>query len=158
MSRDYHDCEDEEFEFPVDQGSGPVQIQPVQSPEIVQNYKFERHFAQLETGIYSSTPVGPASDQCWLFTIEDNRITNNGRNVPKQSEVMRPRNCVKVASRTLELAQGGKPGKASWVICCRKDEDGKCLDCTAAVNLEVQVPDRNQPNPIKKSVIVSCIP
>ena len=157
MSREYHDCDEEEFGFPVDQDSEPIQRQPVQSPEIIQNYMFERHFVQLETGIYSSTPVGPASDQCWLFTIEDNRIFKVGNNIPTQSEQIKPGNCAKVTSRTLELAQGGKPGKASWVICCRKDEDGKCKDCTAAVNLQVQVLDGNKPNPIVKPVVLSCI-
>ncbi len=157
MSKKSNESSDE-LEFSFDQEIISLSDQPIAAPEIVQNYVFKRHFGQIEAEFSSSTPVGPAADQCWLFTIENNRITNNQKQVPRQSEKIQKGNCVKVTSRTLELAQGGKPGKASWVICCKKDDKNKCHDCTTAVNLQVQVPDLNKPNPIMKSVVISCIP
>ena len=92
----------------------------------------------------SGEPVGAAGDQCFKYVVEDANIDPSDdvgivptiKGVDANQELL---NCVYVQSASLEK------GKATLVVCCRKQESGKCTNCranfTIVVYRQVLIPD-----------------
>lgn len=78
-------------------------------------------------GSYAANPVGPAADQCFSYTLKDNKIDPDKNQ--SASILSAPAGCVHLSSAAIEK------GEAEFVICC--DKDPKCKDCTATVTLQV---------------------
>ncbi|MEQ8353975.1 MAG: hypothetical protein RH942_00445 [Kiloniellaceae bacterium] len=117
------------------------------APKIIQNYYFKDDLGAGDIAFASSEPVGPAGDQCYRFEIVNNAIdlTSNA------SITTKPGNCVFLSSAVIEK-ENGKPGKATFIICCEKETDGKCKDCATVVTLTVTTGGRN----VTKQVKVFC--
>jgi hypothetical protein len=83
-------------------------------------------------GAFAATPVGPASDQCHVFTLKDNKIDPAAANPQSATIQANPvAGCVFLSSGTIET------GEATFVVCCVKDTQGQCANCTATVTLQV---------------------
>ncbi len=121
----------------------------VASPKIIQNYTFRDQFAVADSAAASSEPVGPAADQCYRFEIINNAIDLTWN----ATITTNPNGCVFLSSAVIEK-ENGKKGKATFVICCEKKDDGKCKDCSTIVTLTVSKGRRS----ITKQVKVFCRP
>jgi hypothetical protein len=83
-------------------------------------------------GTSEATPVGPASDQCHVFTLKDNKVDPAAANPQSAAILANPAaGCVFLSSGTIEK------GEATFVVCCVKDTQGQCANCTATVTLQV---------------------
>src|SRR5207248_8416938 len=83
-------------------------------------------------GGFEASPVGPAADQCHVFTLKDTKIDPAAANPQSTTIQANPAaGCVFLSSGTIEK------GEATFVVCCTKDNTGKCTNCTATVTLQV---------------------
>jgi hypothetical protein len=83
--------------------------------------------------------VPPASEQCYRFVVEDEKIT--GRSDPYISGTG-ANDCVYLSSALVSK------GRVEFVVCCRKKKvEGRevCKECRADINLVV-VPDSTHPS------------
>lgn len=88
-------------------------------------------------------PVGAASDQCYKFVIDDDHITDGQR-----CEMEGGKECLRLVSWNIT------DGRATFVICCKKDPVGRCMNCTQTVTLRV----RGDSKAIaERKVTVGCI-
>ena len=73
-------------------------------------------------------PFGSPSEQCWQFTIKNKDIKGDKHT----AELADDSNCVFLQSAAIE------DGEATFVVCCKKQENGKCKDCIAKPQLQVK--------------------
>ncbi len=76
-------------------------------------------------------PVGNAADQCYKYIIEDKNITED-----HIGEGGGFAECVYLQSVAIVA------GKATFVVCCRKKDNGKCKDCEVKGDVFVLEEDR----------------
>ncbi len=117
------------------------------APKIIQNYHFGDEFGGTIGDFASSDPVGPAADQCYKFEIVNNAIDLTWN----ATITTNPADCVFLSSAVIEK-ENRKPGKATFVICCEKKDDGKCKNCSTVVTLTVSKGQRS----VTKQVKVFC--
>ena len=117
-------------------------------PKIIQNYYFQDELLGAPIGdLASSEPVGPAGDQCYRF-----EIVNNAIDLTWNATIATDRaNCVFLSSAVIEK-ENRKPGKATFIICCEKQDDGKCKTCATIVTLTVSKKRQS----VTKKVKVFC--
>jgi hypothetical protein len=129
---------------------GP-RVQPDKGfPRIIQNYYFGEHVGDLRELDSGSDPVGPAADQCYKYVIENQAVDLTWN----ASIATNPPGCVFLSSATIEKEQG-KPGVATFVICCEKGDDNKCKNCATVVTLTLTPPGGGN-RPVTKQVKVFC--
>ena len=119
----------------------------IRIPQIIHNYDFAGEIGRILRSPVSSEPVGPAADQCYKFEIENNAIDLTWN----ATIATAPPGCVFLSSAVIEK-EAGQPGKATFVICCQKRDDGKCKDCATVVTLTVSKGVRT----VTKQVKIFC--
>jgi len=96
-------------------------------------------------GIRAATPIGSPSEQCWQFTIKNKNI-KGGKHT---AELANDGDCVFLQSGAVE------DGEATFVVCCKKQDNGKCKDCTATPQLQVKYGNKFIAT---KDVSITCRP
>ncbi|GEM_PF-5986280 len=117
--------------------------------QVIYNYGEATFAGGPRGGLASSDPVGPAADQCYRFEIVNNAIDPTWN----ANITANPGNCVYLASAVIEKERN-QPGKATFVVCCEKQDDGKCKDCATTVTLTLTKAQRS----VSKIVRIFCQP